>query len=317
MIATDKPQSLRVFLCHSSGDKPAVRELYQRLCAEGIDAWLDEEKLLPGQDWQREIPKAVRASDVVIVCLSRGSITKAGYVQREIKFALDVADEQPEGAIFLIPAKLEECEVPDRLSRWQWVNLYEAKGYERLMRALRTRAEALGISLSPVQAQPAYTPHPVEPVSREQPERLPDRAELRQKLAEHFNKEELRTLCFDLGIEHENLPDTKDGMARELVAYCERHGRIPELVAACQRLRPRVAWGMLLPSCRNANCPANRRAGLRAGHSQKVRRHRVCVCAQRQVHHGQQGRQSSWPPMTKSRSTPSRFRTITGLAATR
>jgi formylglycine-generating enzyme required for sulfatase activity len=243
MKTTDTPQSLRVFLCHSSGDKPAVRELHQRLCAEGIDAWLDEEKLLPGQDWQREIPKAVRASDVVIVCLSRGSVTKEGFVQKEIRFALDVADEKPEGAIFLIPARLEECDVPERLRRWHWVNLYEAKGYERLMRALRARAEALGISLSPVQPQPAYTPHPVEPVSREQPERLPDRADLRQKLAEHFNKEELRTLCFDLGIEHENLPDTKDGMARELVAYCERQGRIPELAAACQRLRPKVVWG--------------------------------------------------------------------------
>jgi len=157
MKATDTPQPLRVFLCHSSGDKPAVRELYQCLCADGIDAWLDEEKLLPGQDWQLEIPKAVRASDVVIVCLSRGSITKAGYVQKEIKFALDVADEQPEGAIFLIPARLEECEVPERLSRWQWVNLHESKGYERLMRALRTRAEALGISLSPASAYAPIT----------------------------------------------------------------------------------------------------------------------------------------------------------------
>ena len=43
------PRMLRVFLCHASGDKPAVRKLYQRLCAEGVDAWLDEEKLLPGQ----------------------------------------------------------------------------------------------------------------------------------------------------------------------------------------------------------------------------------------------------------------------------
>ena len=114
----DTAKTLRAFLCHSSGDKPAVRELYQRLCDEGIDAWLDEEKLLPGQDWQREIPKAVRASDVVIVCLSQNSITKAGYVQKEIKFALDVADEQPEDTIFLIPAKLEACEVPGRLAQW-------------------------------------------------------------------------------------------------------------------------------------------------------------------------------------------------------
>jgi formylglycine-generating enzyme required for sulfatase activity len=251
MKATDKPQSLRVFLCHSAGDKPAVRELYQRLCAEGIDAWLDEEKLLPGQDWQHEIPKAVRASDVVIVCLSRNSITRAGYVQREIKFALDVADEQPEGAIFLIPAKLEECEVPERLSRWQWVSLHEAKGYERLMRALRVRASELGVSLSP--EQPRSTPPHPAPMGPSS-----DRAELRRKLAEHFNREELHTLCFDLGIEHENLPDTKDGMARELVAHCERHGRISDLVAACKRLRPRVEWGTTIDTVTQPAVPPAR-----------------------------------------------------------
>jgi hypothetical protein len=44
---TNRP--LRVFLCHASADKPAVRELYEKLTARGIDAWLDEKKLLPGQ----------------------------------------------------------------------------------------------------------------------------------------------------------------------------------------------------------------------------------------------------------------------------
>jgi hypothetical protein len=43
-------RKLRVFLGHSSQDKPIVRELYQRLSAEGwIDPWLDSAKLLPGQ----------------------------------------------------------------------------------------------------------------------------------------------------------------------------------------------------------------------------------------------------------------------------
>jgi hypothetical protein len=135
------PQSLRVFLCHSSGDKPKVRELYQRLRNDGLEPWLDEEELLPGFDWQLEIPKAVQNSDVVIVCLSKDSITKAGYVQKEIRQALDVADEQPEGIIFIIPVKLEECEVPKRLSRWQWVNLYSDNGYQRLLRSLGIRAE--------------------------------------------------------------------------------------------------------------------------------------------------------------------------------
>ena len=142
---------LRVFLCHSSGDKPAVRDLYDRLssAADYIAPWLDEEDLLPGQQWEEEIPKAVRESDVVIVCLSRDSINRKGYVQKEIKYALDAADEQPEGTIFLIPVRLEDCELPDRLKHLHSVNLYDSKGFERLLRALKARAEKLGVIEAP------------------------------------------------------------------------------------------------------------------------------------------------------------------------
>jgi len=137
------PAILRVFLCHSSGDKPAVRELYRKLKLDGFDPWLDKEKLLPGQKWEREITRAVRESDIVVACLSNASITKAGYVQKELKFALDVAEEQPEGNIFIIPAKLEECDIPERLSGLHWVNLFEPDGYERLVRALKHRVQTL------------------------------------------------------------------------------------------------------------------------------------------------------------------------------
>ncbi len=148
-------RSLQIFLCHSSGDKAAVRDLYYRLSVEGFNPWLDEENLLPGQDWQQEIPKAVHDSDVVIVCLSRSAINKAGYVQKEIKYALDIADEKPDGTIFLIPLKLEECDVPERLSRWQWVNFFEDRGFERLMRALRKRESELNIDIKQSEAETA------------------------------------------------------------------------------------------------------------------------------------------------------------------
>lgn len=175
--SSSHPCSLRVFLCHSSGDKPAVRGLYQRLRADGFDPWLDEEELLPGQEWQREIPQAVRSADVVLVCLSPQSITKAGYVQKEIKFTLDVADEQPEGTIFLIPLRLEPCEVPERLSRWQWVDLFNERGYERLLRLLRVRAEALVIlrpeaeesPSTPPAEKPAASRGTLHPVQRDMP----------------------------------------------------------------------------------------------------------------------------------------------------
>jgi hypothetical protein len=144
-IASAPARPFHIFLCHSSADKPAVRRLYKRLRELGFDPWLDEENLLPGQDWSYEITKAVGASDVVVVCLSQAAVTKAGYLHKEIKEALDVADRQPDGTIFLIPVKFEECTVPARLNRWQWVNLFEESGDAKLTRALHERAKSLGI----------------------------------------------------------------------------------------------------------------------------------------------------------------------------
>ncbi len=140
--AREQP-GLRVFLCHSSADKPAVRGLYSRLAEDGFEPWLDEEDLLPGQDWQLEIKKAVRGANVVVVCLSSSSVVKEGYLQRELRIVLDVADEKPDGTIFVIPAKLEDCSLPDRLERLHHVALFESDGYGRLKRALEARLESI------------------------------------------------------------------------------------------------------------------------------------------------------------------------------
>jgi len=149
-MTAEAKRQLKVFLCHASGDKPPVRDLYRRLVAEGVDAWLDKEKLLPGQDWHAEIHRAVREADVVVICLSNKSITKEGYVQREIKSALDIAEEKPAGTIFLIPARLEDCVVPAPLDRWQWVDLFEENGFMRLLLSLKVRADVVGATIEPL-----------------------------------------------------------------------------------------------------------------------------------------------------------------------
>ncbi|MBT7071021.1 MAG: TIR domain-containing protein [Anaerolineae bacterium] len=140
-----KPRKkLRVFLCHASKDKPQVVKTFHRLRSKGwIDPWLDVEKILPGTDWDLEIKSAVKLSHVVIVFLSKHSISKEGYVQKEIVQALNIADEKPEGTIFIIPIRLEECTVPNRLERWQWVNLYEKNAYDKLLLSLEKRAQDL------------------------------------------------------------------------------------------------------------------------------------------------------------------------------
>jgi hypothetical protein len=138
-----KSRQLRVFLCHTTKDKPLVRDLYRRLQGLGAEVWFDEESLLPGQDWNAEIRRAIGDSDLVIVCLSRRAVDKVGYVQKEIRLALDCADEQPGGALYIVPVKLEECEVPNRLKRWHWVNLWEDVGPDRLAQTLHARASDL------------------------------------------------------------------------------------------------------------------------------------------------------------------------------
>ena len=118
-------RNLSVLLAHVSQDKPVVRKLYQRLLAvDWIDPWLDEEKLLPGQDLDSEIRKTVGTADVVIVCCSSNSVNKDGFLQQEIGFVLDVYDHKPDWERFIIPLRLENCDIPGRLQEWRYVDYF-------------------------------------------------------------------------------------------------------------------------------------------------------------------------------------------------
>jgi hypothetical protein len=168
---------LRVFLCHASQDKPTVWKLRRFLTQHGIKPWLDREDLLPGEDWEVEIPRALFASDVILVCLSKNSVNKEGFVQKEITFALDKAMEKPEGTIFIIPIKLEECEIPKRLTRYQWVDLSRPDGRKRLLMGLNKRVNDLGDEVQQIilddtrQKKPAFKRVDAVPANRDEIEK--------------------------------------------------------------------------------------------------------------------------------------------------
>jgi TIR domain-containing protein len=135
-MKSSKPQK-QVFLTYAHRDKKAIRKLYDNLTENGVKVWLDEKELLPGQDWQYEIRQAILRSDIVIVCLSRQFNKQGGFRHDELKIVLEKAGTIPEGEIFLIPVRLEECRVLQPLSRWQYVDLFEEDGYHRLLLTLR------------------------------------------------------------------------------------------------------------------------------------------------------------------------------------
>ncbi|TRU07303.1 MAG: TIR domain-containing protein [Microcystis sp. Msp_OC_L_20101000_S702] len=138
-----KKSEIQIFLAHASEDKPAVLALYNRLKQAGYKPWLDEEDLIAGQIWRDEIPKAIKASQIFLACLS-GKSAKQGYIQRELRIALDTLGQMLPGTIFFIPMRLEECEIPDLRSAEVGLNLrdihrldyWKENGFEQLERAI-------------------------------------------------------------------------------------------------------------------------------------------------------------------------------------
>lgn len=132
---------LKVFLCHSSQDKPIVKELYNRLLNEGwIDPWLDKERLKLGDDFDLEIEKAIESTDAVIAFISENAVKKTGYIQKELRLVYDAQMYRPDGELFTIPLRLEECEPPHRFKYWHWGDYFgeeKEKTYQSLLNSLK------------------------------------------------------------------------------------------------------------------------------------------------------------------------------------
>ena len=70
-----------------------------------------------------------------------------------------------------------------------------------------------------------------------------DRNALRQSLETCFDSDELQALCFDIGVDYEDLGG--DGLAAKalkLILYCQRRGLVDDLQRRCRVLRPHVNW---------------------------------------------------------------------------
>jgi len=101
----------KVFLSYAREDRETALKLYDDFRRIGIPVWLDEKSLLPGQNWKYEIRQAIKACSHFIVLISCHLTTKRGYVQKELRYALDLLDEFPPGEVFVIPIRLDESHV--------------------------------------------------------------------------------------------------------------------------------------------------------------------------------------------------------------
>ena len=132
-----------VFVAYAVEDLEAVRRLCEALRAAGCLPWLDKDRLMPGQNWTRSIEGAITDSDAFVACFSSRSVGKRGQFQSELRHAIDCARKRPLDDVFLLPARLERCEVPARIAaEWQYVDLFPdwERGVKRLARSIRRAA---------------------------------------------------------------------------------------------------------------------------------------------------------------------------------
>lgn len=131
---------LKLFLSYPRDQKCSARQLYHRLRKERFDVWFDQESLEPGQDWQREIEAAICTSHVFLACLSSSSTESDGFMREEIETALDLAEGQSNRRLTIIPTRLVECPMPERLEHLHAVDVFTDRGMKKLLKILWRRA---------------------------------------------------------------------------------------------------------------------------------------------------------------------------------
>ncbi len=148
-----------IFLSYASTDRELVLPIHAELERVGLNVWIDHKRLLPGQNWDFEINKALSNADLIILFLSKNAVSRRGYLQREVKYAIDKMKEKLDDDVFIIPVKLDDCDVPESLSHLQFISHDDPEffakvsasvgaQFERLNIAMARREERTGVSFS-------------------------------------------------------------------------------------------------------------------------------------------------------------------------
>lgn len=114
-------QHSKIFISYAKEDFKYAEKLYDFLLSKNFDPWLDKKKLHVGQEWEFFIQEALQKADFIILLLSKISVSKRGYVQKEFRKVLDYCEYKLDSDIYVLPIKIDDCEVPMKLQRFQYV----------------------------------------------------------------------------------------------------------------------------------------------------------------------------------------------------
>jgi len=129
-MPTDKSLFGKIFISHSSIDKPFVRKLVSSLESEGFRTWLDEKELLPGDPLARSISEGLELAPAVIVVVSQASVQS-----RWLAFELNKAtDRMVRGSCRVIPVVVDQVTPPPEVAGLLYADF--SKSYDLSMQAV-------------------------------------------------------------------------------------------------------------------------------------------------------------------------------------
>ena len=111
-MVTEKKR--HTFISYSRTNKEFALKLARELKAAGFPVWLDQLDIPTGTRWDDEIEKALRECRIFMVILTPASIA-SDNAKDEIGYAIDHGKR-------ILPVLLEDCEIPLRLRRFQYVD---------------------------------------------------------------------------------------------------------------------------------------------------------------------------------------------------
>jgi signal transduction histidine kinase len=130
----------RPFISYAREDYETAVRLHDDLCRAGLMPWLDRKAIRAGEDWRLAIREGLRSATHVIALISEHSVNKRGFVQNELKQALELLGDMPPGHIYIIPVRLDRSSTKhERLNDLHRVDLFEGYevGFEQILDSLR------------------------------------------------------------------------------------------------------------------------------------------------------------------------------------
>jgi hypothetical protein len=150
-METDPPL---IFISYATPDRDRVLPFFDHLTSHGFNVWIDVRCLKPGQNWDFEIKRALNKASLILIFISNNSYDRRGYVQRELRLALDKLNEKLIDDIYVIPVLLDDdAPVPEQIKSIHFTRANHSDCNAEIEDAIRHQLTRLGANIEETQTK--------------------------------------------------------------------------------------------------------------------------------------------------------------------